>query len=121
MCWIIFLVENSKVSVPKGRSIAPSRKPAILPAKLGCVKIRLTYLTTDPRHIRNIMLQIQGIQPPYMEDIYILMPQAKVFTLIESYMLAFASLQKCDLVPKSAVLQSFKILEEDEITLAYVC
>jgi hypothetical protein len=105
----------------KARSIAPNRKPALLPTKLGCIKIRLTYLTFIPTHIRSVMLQIQGVQPPYIEDICVLMPQAKTFMLIEAYMPAFSKLQSCDLVPKSASLQSFKIMDEDEITLAYVC
>ncbi len=97
------------------------RKPALLSNKSGYVKIRLTYLTSDSKHIRNTMLQIQGIPSPHLDDICILLPQAKVFLLIECYMRAFASLQECGIIAKTADLWGFQILEEDEITLAYIC
>ena len=101
------------------RRIAPTKKPDLVADRLGHVKIRLSYLTVGPKHIRNAMLHTQGIPPPYIEDICILMPQVKVFNLIESFMPAFAVLQDSGLIPKAANIQSFKVLDEDTCTLAY--
>lgn len=103
-----------------GHKIAPAQKPELLPYQGGYLKIRLTYLTMEPKHVRNAMLRIQGIEPPYIEDVCILMPCAKAVDMIEAYMLAFQYLQDAGLVPPGTKLQSFKVLLEDDITLAYL-
>jgi hypothetical protein len=79
----------AKVRAEHVHQISPSAKPELLPEKDGYVKIRLTYLTMEPKHIRSAMLRVQGIQPPFMEEVCILMPQARVFPLIETFMPAF--------------------------------
>lgn len=109
----------AKTEKAKVQRIAPPAKPELLPHKEGCVKIRLTYLTPEPHHVRNSMLRVQGIKPPYLEEVHILMPQKRVFALIETFMPAFESLQDVGVLSKDATLQSFKLAEEDIQTLAY--
>ena len=104
-----------------GQEIAPPKRPQLLSSKSGRMKVRLSFLTHSPKHIRNILLQEQcHTQPPYIEDICILMPRMKVLTLLETYLPAFAHLQKIGVIPNDAKLQSFKILDEDDITLAFL-
>jgi hypothetical protein len=104
-----------------GHEIAPPKRPLVLASKPGCIKVRLSFLTGSPKHVRNILLQEQcGTQPPYIEDICILMPRMKVFTLLETFLPAFAFLQKIGIIPFDANLQDFKILDEDAVTLAFL-
>lgn len=103
-----------------GHKIAPAKKPELLPSLPGYMKVRLTYLTAEPKHVRNLMLQIQGIQAPYFEDVCVLFPCGKTYDLLENYMPAFAHLQEAGLVSSTAKLQSHKLLTEDDVTLAYV-
>lgn len=103
------------------RPLAPVPKPELVASKSGYVKVRLTYLTSEPKHLRSIVLAKQyGIQPPFHEEISILMPRQKVFTLLEAYLPAFNYLQSCSLVSKSARLMDFEIRDEDDLTLAHV-
>ena len=96
-------------------------KPELAALKLGYVKIRLSYLTSQPQHLRSLLLlHTCGIQPPYTEEVCILLPCIKVFTLLETFILPFEYLQKCGIISKTAELQDFKVLEEDTPTLAYI-
>jgi len=85
------------------------------------MKVRISFLTTTPQHIRNLVLRQQcNAQPPFIEDICILMHRMKVFALLEAFMPAFETLRSVEAVPKDANLQDFKVLDEDDSTLAYV-
>lgn len=105
----------------EGRPIAPARKPDLAASKLGYVKVRLSYLTSEPQHLRSLLLlHTCGIQPPYTEEMCILLPYAKVFTLLETFIPPFEYLQRCGVISKTAELQEFKVLDEDTLTLAYI-
>lgn len=106
-----------KTKIESGQRIAP---PRLLPYKDGYVKVRLTYLTPDPKHIRNFMLRVQGIKPPYIEETHILLPQRRVFAIIETFMPTFDQLKEIGVIHRDCNLQSFKIMEEDIQTLAYL-
>jgi hypothetical protein len=87
----------------------------------GFVKVRLSYLTPKPKHLRSVVLgEEYKINPPYTEEVCILMPQSKVFTLLETYLPAFDYLQSCGLVPEQSQLQDTKVLDEDSTTLSYI-
>ena len=110
-----------KLDTSEARPIAPVVKPALLASKRGHVKVRLSYLTSQPKHLRSILLyHTCGINPPYTEEVSILLPQSKVFTLLETYIPAFEYLQKAGVVSKTAELRGFDILDEDILTLAYL-
>jgi hypothetical protein len=115
------LANLTKPKLLVGQQIAPPPRPELAATKQGYVKVQLSFLTGLPKHIRNILLREQcGTQPPYIEDICILMPRMKVFTILETYMPAFALLQQVGIVPYDAKLQDFKILDEDQHTLAFL-
>lgn len=103
------------------RPIAPMVKPELAASKPGYVKVRLSYLTSQPHHLRSLLLlHTCGIQPPYTEEVCILLPAAKVFTLLENFIPPFEYLQKCGILSKTAELQDFKVSDEDNLTLAYI-
>ena len=104
----------------RARQIAPPAPPAVAASKEGCLKIRLAYLTSSPKHIRNLILKgAYSIEPPYNEDVCILMPAEKVFTDFETYLNAFELLQRSGVLNAGDILLEAKILVEDEYTLAY--
>lgn len=106
---------------PPVQRIAPTEQPMVAPVKSGHIKVRLSYLTSDPKHIRSIMMRNNcGAKPPYTEDTCILMPRMKVFTDLQNYASAFERLQLSGVLPLSAKLTSYTILDEDDITLAYI-
>ena len=103
------------------RKIAPPKKPSLAASKPGYMKVRLSYWTGAPRHIRNVALREQcDAQPPFIEDACILMHRMRVFSLLESFMPAFGVLRAAEVVPQDANLRDFKVLDEDDLTLAYV-
>jgi hypothetical protein len=103
------------------RQIAPPACPDIAASKEGFLKVRLTYLTHDPKHIQNFLLRNgYGIQGPYSEDICILMPANRVFENLETYLPAFELLQKSGVVRTEDTFLDFRILVEDDLTLAHV-
>jgi hypothetical protein len=113
----------AKVEATKPMStgqISPPDLPPTMPVKSGYVKVRLSYLTHKPKHVRSILLRQYGTQPPYIEDVCILMPRMKVFALLETFMPAFEELRAAGVIDKEASLQTFTILDEDVSTLAYI-
>lgn len=98
--------------------IAP---PPTAASKPNYLKVRLSYLTPEPKHIRSRMLEQQcRVQPPYLEDVCVLLPRMKVFSILENFIPIFEKLQAAGIVSGQANLQSFKVLEEDSSTLAYI-
>jgi hypothetical protein len=105
------------------RPIAPAlvARPELAACRPGYVKVRLSYQTSQPQHLRSLLLlHTCGIQPPYTEETCILLPAAKVFTLLETFIPSFEYLQKCGVLSKTAELLDFKVLDEDDLTLAYI-
>ena len=110
--------EPKPETVRKEKLVAP---PLTAAKKANYLKVRLSYLTPEPKHIRSVTLEQQcRIKPPFLEDVCVLMPRLKVFTILETYMPIFEKLQAAGIVSNQANLQSFKVLEEDTTTLAYI-
>jgi hypothetical protein len=96
-------------------------KPELLSFKSGYMKIRLSYLTWEPKHFRSITLKMEcGAQPPFTEDICILLPCSKVFAVLETFIPMFDTLRRLEIVSKTAKLQDFTLFDEDHLTLAYL-
>lgn len=111
---------NVETALELVSAVAPPR-PSPLPSKMGYVKIRLTFLTSEPKHIRSIMLRDQyKAEPPYLEDIYILLPLVDTFSILETFIPTFEKLRKAGVVAKTSNLLKFKILDEDSHTLSYL-
>jgi len=90
-------------------------------SKEDFVKVRLSFLTDEPKHIRSQMLQrLYGALPPFIEDLCVMMPRMQVFAILETFIPAFERLQEAEVVPHSANLLGFKVLDEDLTTLAYL-
>ncbi len=103
------------------RPIAPEPKPQLSSVKKDFVKVTLSYRTLQPKHIRSLLLyHTCNIQPPYTEEVSILLPRMKVFALLETFIPSFEYLQQSGIIPSQAELQSFSIVDEDDHTLAYV-
>jgi hypothetical protein len=95
--------------------------PDVFSSKEGCTKIRLSFLTDEPKHIRSLMLQqIYGVKPPFVEDVCILMPRMEVFSILETFLPVFERLKETGVVSLNANLLGFKVLDEDTETLAYL-
>ncbi len=96
-------------------------KPEPVAAKDGYTKIRLSYLTNEPKHVRSfIMQQAYNSKPPFIEDVCILLPCNKTFSILETFLPVFERLQATGIVSSVANLLEFKILDEDTQTLAYL-
>lgn len=110
-----------KSDVSEERPIAPLAKPELAASKSGYMKVRLSFLTSQPQHLRSLLLyHTCGIRPPYTEEVSILLPRLKVFTRLETFIPQFEYLQKSGVVSKTAELQDFALLDEDILTLAYL-
>ena len=103
----------------------PSVQPTATPVaeRPGYIKVRLTYLTNEPKHYRSYQLALMyGLRGPYTEEAFVLMPVRSItsmdFTVFRS---AFAFLQRNFIVSRSARLVKVTLLDEDTNTLAYVC
>lgn len=114
------MVEVEPKSLLVLHEVVPAR-PQLLPSKMGYVKIRLTFLTSEPKHIRSIMLRDQyKVEPPYLEDICVLLPLVDTFSILETFIPAFEKLREVGVVAKTSNLLKFKILDEDSHTLSYL-
>jgi hypothetical protein len=108
-------------AVEEVRPIAPAPTPELAASKPGYVKVRLSYLTMNAQHLRSLLLYtLCHIEPPYTEEVSILLPQMKVFTLLETFIPSFEHLQKSGVVSKTAELQGFKLVVEDDSSLSYI-
>ena len=102
-------------------SVAPPPKRELMASKDGFMKIRLTFLTDEPKHVRSTMLREQyGAKPPYTEDVCLLLSCGKTFSILETFIPAFEKLRESDVISSTAKLLKFKILDEDFNTLAYI-
>ena len=85
------------------------------------VKVMLRYLTKKPKHLRSMLLsQYTGVEPPYIEEVSILMPHMRVFPVLECFLPSFEVLKQEGIIQKDAELQSFKLLDRDYLTVSYV-
>jgi hypothetical protein len=110
----------TKIPNPHALVAAPPAPP-LESSKEGFLKVRLSYLTSHPKHIRNIVLRNgYGIKPPYSEDVCILFPAAKTFNDFETYLGTFESLKLSGVLHANDSLIGITILVEDDLTLAYI-
>ncbi len=86
----------------------------------GYVKVKLFFWTSDPQHIRSVLLAASGAKAPFIEDICVLIPQCNLYPHVEAFGYALDYLKYGKIVGSSANLHSFKIVESDTRTLAYV-
>jgi len=108
-------------TIAKARLIAPPATPILAASREGCLKIRLSYLTNNPKHIWNFILANgYGIKPPYNEDVCVLVPAEKCFNDFESYLNAFELLQHSGVLHSDDHLVETSFLVEDDLTLAYI-
>lgn len=95
--------------------------PPLESSKEGFIKVRLSFLTSSPKHIRNLVLRNgYGIKGPYSEDVCILFPAARTFNDFETYQDTFESLQQCGVLHADDSFIDATILVEDDLTLAYL-
>jgi hypothetical protein len=107
---------------PLGQRIAPPLDaPPCISTKPGYMKVRLFFLTSEPKHIRSQMLKSGcGAKPPFIEDVCILMQRMKVFPNLEYYSNPLFRLQLAGVVSSTAKLTGYTILDGDDDTLSYV-
>lgn len=107
------------LTVQHGGTLLPLVPTAAI--KEDHVKIQLSFLTDEPKHVRSMMLQrICGAKAPFIEDVCILMPCVRAFSILEAFLPTFQRLQETGVVPATANLLGFKVLDEDFSTLAYL-
>jgi hypothetical protein len=95
--------------------------PEVYPFKDEYTKIRLSFLTDDPKHVRSLMLQQSyNSKSPFVEDVCVLLPRMQVFSILETFFPVFERLRETGIVSPAANLLGFKVLDEDIETLAYL-
>lgn len=114
-------IRSLAIEVQTQAAIVPYQKVfKLTPVKYGYIKIRLIYLTDEPKHARSHQLGRQGIKGPYVEDICILLPCVKVSDDFGSLLTPFEELKSNGYVSRTALLRDYQILDEDNTTLAYL-
>jgi hypothetical protein len=112
---------GSSTEAAGSKEKVPSKEKMPLAASLpGRVKVRLRYLTSQPRHLRSMLLAQYGAQPPFIEEACVLLPHMAVFPVLECFLPTFEALREDSAVPPDARLQAFDILDRDVLTLSYV-
>lgn len=115
---MISLVNTESMALEICTPLVP--KLDALAAKDGFMKVQLTFLTDEPKHIRSLMMQqIYNSKPPFVEDVCVLFPCDETFSILETFLPVFERLQEAGVVSPTANLQGFKVLDEDTQTLAY--
>src|SRR5271156_2502637 len=103
----------------------PSVQPTVTPVAdaKGCMKVRLTYQTKEPKHYRSYQLAVMyGFRGPFTEEAFVLMPVRAITSLdLTTFREAFGFLQRSFVVSRNARLVKATLLDEDLTTLAYVC
>ena len=103
----------------------PSAQPTAIPvaAKPGYVKVRLTFLTDEPKHYRSYQLSaMYGFQKPFTEEAYVLVPSRHIVGMeLTTFCPAFAFLQRNFVISRTARLVGAALVDEDTDTLAYIC
>jgi hypothetical protein len=86
----------------------------------GHVKVRLYYHTFNPKHVRSAFLASEaGAQPPFVEDISVLIPVKRAYNRLSAYRPILALLVDEGLLKITDSLAKFEFREEDTTTLAY--
>lgn len=85
-------------------------------------KVRLRYQTSKPTTESALFLEKTGSSSgPFTETLHIIMPQSKVYNLLEAYEEAFSKLKDSGVVPEDSRLTGFEVIFMDGTdALAYV-
>ena len=86
------------------------------------VRVRLRYRTALPTTESALLMANQlGVQGPFGEEVWILIPKADAYSILEAYEAPFAQLIRAKIVPVGAALTDFRVEPGLEPTvLAYV-
>ena len=111
----------TKAGTLHGATLIPLRRLESYPSKKGHIKVKLHYTTEEPKHIRSYILsRTYGVKGPFFEDVCVLIPQAEVYPELSWFVGVFTRLQFNHVISGTAQLKNFSLLDEDNITLAYV-
>jgi hypothetical protein len=104
-----------------GVSLIPVPRSECVSSKKGYVKVKLRFTTEEPTHVRSYLLQrTYGFAGPYLEEVYVLLPQETVYPEFSYFIPVLTKLQLAQVISLTAQLRHFAITDEDEVTLAYV-
>lgn len=85
------------------------------------IKVKLLYRCEQPQSGASIMLKNQlKVKGPYLEEVCVLIPMKRAFTLLEAYIDFFEQLRDAELVPADAELHQYQFLPQGDKTLAYL-
>lgn len=100
---------------------APPPSFDVAPAAPGHIKVRLSYSTYDPKHIRSHFLKNEAsAPPPFLEEVSVLIPLEQAFHRLSAYQGVFLSLIATGILSETDTLKKFELREEDTYTLAYL-
>lgn len=92
----------------------------LLAARPGCLKVKLFYHTWESKHLRSQVLKSDfKVDPPFVEDVSVLLPPGEVFSRLSAFEDIFRLLQAADVLAVTDKLKGFEIRDEDTRTLAY--
>ena len=90
-------------------------------ASPGFVKVRLQFHTNEATTETALLMARLNVRGPYLEEIWVLMPKAKVLSILNAYRTSFAHLLEIRVVPSGARLFAYKVeAEPTPNILAYV-
>lgn len=76
----------------------------------GYSRIKLSYHTLTPATEAGLFLSKSlKVKPPYLGVVYILLPLAKVFTILEAYQEPFEALKDAGVVPPDGKLTAYEM------------
>lgn len=113
-------LENKQYSETVTGCYEGSKRIETVALKTGYIKVKLYYHTPVAKHFRSMVLQSFGANPPYIEDVCILLPRMKTFDMMECFLAPFERLQVSGIVHPDAQLLAYEIADEDRYTLAYL-
>jgi hypothetical protein len=84
------------------------------------VKVRLTYLSAVGSTGAVSTLKQLQVKGPYAEEVFILTPASKAYSILDAYIHALSTLKSLGIVPNDAQLTEFHFVPGDKSTVAYV-
>lgn len=93
----------------------------MVPVAPGHVKVRLFYMTWEPKHQRSHFLRTEAsAAPPFLEDLSVLIPLEQAYNRLSAYQGVFLLLIHAGILAETDTLKKFEFREEDNHTLAYL-
>jgi len=88
--------------------------------KANHMKVKLTYQSAQPHTEAALTLQKLGLQPPYVEQVRVLVPGPSVFSDLEAFRPVFEHLRTHRVVPSDSLLTGYAFDDQETAILAYV-